>query len=384
MLGHFLSAGFRPMFLLGAVWSALCVLLWIAFLTGLVPFAHPWSALDWHVHEMVFGYGSAALAGFLLTAIPNWTGRPPVKGGALAALVLLWLAGRAALYFVPPLSLLAAALIDISFALMLLALTTREILAAGNRRNLPVMVIVLIFALANLAFHWQAGQGDLASQSTGARFGIAALVLLISLIGGRIVPVFSRNWLQARGRTDLPPAFNRFDGAVMLLTVPALLLWAITPDSRHGAALLALVGGLHLLRLARWRAATIWREPLLIALHLGYAFVPLGMGLMAASQWLADVPFTAGLHAWTAGAIGTMTLTVMTRAVLGHSGRAIRAHPIETTYLALVILAALLRVLSGLTYSTGMLHASSALWMAAFLLFALHVLPMVFGPRADA
>lgn len=383
MLTHFFSAGFRPMFFLGAIWSALCVALWIFIVTGLLEFNHPWAALDWHVHEMVFGYGSAALAGFLLTAIPNWTGREAVQGGALAGLVALWLAGRLVVYGLPFVSPLGAALIDVSFAVALCAISTREILAAGNKRNLPVVVVVGIFALANAAFHWQAADGNLASQSASARFGIATLILLISLIGGRIVPMFTRNWLKARGVENIPPAFNQFDGIVLIVTAPALVLWAMHPDVWVTAPVLVLAGLMHIIRLSRWRSALTWREPLLVSLHIGYAFVPLGMLLIAAAVLSPSILPTAGMHAWTAGAIGVMTITVMTRATLGHSGRKLKAHPVETVFLALIILSALLRVLSGLTFSLGMLHASSTLWMAGFGLFALRFLPVVFAPRAD-
>ncbi len=383
MLTHFLSAGFRPMFLLGALWSALCVILWIFIVTGLMAFDHTWAPLDWHVHEMVFGYGSAALAGFLLTAIPNWTGREAVRGRALAGLTGLWIAGRLAVYYLPLVTPLGAALIDVSFALALCFVSTREILAAGNKRNLPVMAIILVFALANAAFHWQAAGGDLASQSASARFAIVALVLLISLIGGRIVPMFTRNWLKAQGEENIPPAFNRFDGLVLIATAPALVLWAMHPTIWVTAPVLGLVGILHVLRMARWRGMATWSEPLLVSLHIGYGFVPLGMLLIAASIVMPSLAFSVGLHAWTAGAIGLMTIAVMTRATLGHSGRKLKAQPLETLFISLVALAALLRMISGLTYSTGLLHASSALWTVGFLLFVLRFLPIVFAPRAD-
>lgn len=384
MLSHFFSAGFRPMFLLGAIWSALCVLLWIAIVSGSLAFDHPWVALDWHVHEMVFGYGSAALAGFLLTAIPNWTGREAVNGSALALLTGLWVAGRIAVYGLPAISPFSAALIDISFLVALCVISARELIAANNRRNFLVVGVVAIFAIANLAFHWQALGDGLASQSGSARFGIVALILLISIIGGRIVPMFTRNWLKAQGVEDIPPAFNRFDGAVLIATAPALTLWALHPDVWVTAPVLALAGLLHILRLARWRSAMTWREPLLVSLHVGYGFVPLGMLLLALAIVVPEVQPTAGLHALTAGAIGIMTITVMTRASLGHSGRKLKAHPIETVFLGMVIFAATLRVIAGLTFSDLLLHASSALWVTGFGLFAIRFSPIVMAPRVDA
>jgi len=384
MLTHFFSAGFRPMFLLGALWSALCVVLWIHILIGRVTFEHPWAPLDWHVHEMVFGYGSAALSGFLLTAIPHWTGRDNIKGAALAGLVVLWLAGRLAVFYIPSVSPTAAAVIDVSFMLTLLALSTREILASGNTRNLPVMAILLIFTAANLAFHWQAAGDTLASQSASARFGIAALVLLISLIGGRIVPMFTRNWLKARGIDAIPPAFNQFDGIVLILTAPALLLWAMHPSVWVTAIVLGIAGGLHILRMARWRASATRHEPLLLTLHIGYGFVPLGFLLLSLSLLSPSVAFDAGLHAWSAGAIGVMTLTVMTRASLGHSGRPLKAHPVETGYLALIVFSAMCRVCSGLvTDGSLLLQLSSVFWALGFLLFVLRFARIMFQPRLD-
>lgn len=383
MLSHFFSAGFRPMFLLGAIWSALCVLLWIAISSGLTTFDHPWVALDWHVHEMVFGYGSAALAGFLLTAIPNWTGREAVKGTSLALLTGIWVAGRAAVFWLPSTSPILAALIDVSFPIALCVVSARELIAANNRRNFLVVAVVATFAFTNLAFHWQAIGDGLASQSGSARFGIVALILLISIIGGRIVPMFTRNWLKAQGADAIPPAFNRFDGLVLIATAPALTLWALHPDVWVTAPVLALTGLLHVLRLARWRSAMTWREPLLVSLHVGYGFMPLGMLLLALAIMVPEIQPTAGLHALTAGAIGVMTLTVMTRASLGHTGRKLKSHPMEAVFLGMVIVSAVLRILAGLTFSDLLLQASSSLWICGFGLFVIRFLPIVIGPRVD-
>jgi uncharacterized protein involved in response to NO len=263
-------------------------------------------------------------------------------------------------------------------------ISARELIAANNRRNFLVVAVVATLVIANLAFHWQAIGGGLASQSGSARFGIVALILLISIIGGRIVPMFTRNWLKAQGVDAIPPAFNRFDGLVLIATAPALTLWALHPDVWVTAPVLALTGLLHVLRLARWRSAMTWREPLLVSLHVGYGFMPLGMLLLALAIMVPEIQPTAGLHALTAGAIGVMTLTVMTRASLGHTGRKLKSHPMEAAFLGMVILSAVLRIIAGLTFSDLMLQASSLLWICGFGLFAIRFLPIVIGARADA
>ncbi|MYZ49225.1 NnrS family protein [Rhizobiales bacterium L72] len=377
----FLRDGFRPFFLLGALWAGLAVPAWVfLFLTGREP-AGPFPGLAWHVHEMLFGYLAAVIAGFVLTAIPNWTGRLPLSGPPLAALVALWAAGRAAVLLVPqPLSALA---VDLAFPLVLAASVWREILAGRNFRNLPVAILVSLFGAANPLHHlgelipWLAGYGERAALATAA--------MLIALVGGRIVPSFTRNWLVRRGAERLPAGFEILDRLALVSAAIALAAWIAAPEARTTGLLLVLAGMLHLVRIARWRGLATWRSGIVLVLHLGalwlgIAFVLLGLSAVFPSE----VPAGAALHALTAGAIATMTLAVMTRATLGHTGRPIETGSTTLAIYVLVTLGACLRVaapFAGAWYPQ-LLGAGAAAWSASFLLFAIGYGPLLLRPRA--
>src|SRR3974390_494659 len=201
--------GFRPFFLAAGLWAAFGVLLWLPQYMGLVTLPTHFSALDWQIHEMLYGYVAAAVGGFLLTAIPNWTGRLPVSGWPLAGLAALWLAGRAAILVSVEIGGPVAAVIDTSFLVVLAGLAAREIVAGKNWRNLRVLIILGVLILGNVVFHAEVllkGSADY-----GTRLAIAAVILLISLIGGRLVPSFTNNWLTRRNPGRLPVPFSRFD-----------------------------------------------------------------------------------------------------------------------------------------------------------------------------
>ncbi|MDX6751891.1 NnrS family protein [Geminicoccaceae bacterium 1502E] len=377
-----LGYGFRPFFLGAALWAITAMGVWIAALTGSVERLERFGALSWHVHEFLFGYVAAVIAGFLLTAVPSWTGRPPVRGGLLLSLVATWLAGRLALLSGEALGPLQAAAIDSLFLVLLAGVVAREILAAGNRRNLKVALLVSALALANMLFHAEiiaTGAADLA-----LRGGIALVLGLIMLIGGRIVPAFTRNWLVARRAASLPAPLDGLDAAALAVAAAALAAWVAYPDALLTGLALCAAGLLQGVRLSRWRGQDTWREPLLLVLHLGYAFVPLGFLLVGAGQLTGAVLPTAALHAWTAGAMGVMTLAVMTRASLGHCGRALTASIPTRGIFAAIIIAALLRVLASLAPAAGSLlvELSAVAWLAAFAGFVVAYGPMLLRRRA--
>lgn len=370
------SWGFRPFFLFSAIWAALAVPIWLAvfFHGGRIGGAE---GLQWHIHEMLFGYVGGVIAGFLLTAVPNWTGRLPVTGMPLIGLVGLWLAGRASGFLPPSLSPLAA-LLDGAFLVVFAVVVWREILAAKNRRNLPVALMVSLLALANLFFHARGLWPDAVTISE--RAAVAVITALIALIGGRIVPSFTQNWTLARGMAARPAPFGRFDQGAMALTVAALMLWVVDAWSPVAGAALVLAGAANLIRLARWRGWLAWRESMVWSLHAGYAFIPLGLLLLGGAALAPAVfPFTAGLHALTAGAMGVMTLAVMTRASRGHTGRPRASDPATTGIYVLIVAAALSRVaapfLDDLTQL--LLSASGLLWVLAFAGFVLAYGPML-------
>jgi uncharacterized protein involved in response to NO len=374
------SFGFRPFFLFAAIWAALVVPLWTLAFIGLLPAT--FATRDWHVHEMLFGYLAGVIAGFLLTAVPNWTGRLPVVGARLVALFSLWLAGRLAMLFATELGAWAGA-IDSLFLIALAVVLWREILAGRNIRNVPVCVLVTLFAAANIAFHLRVPAPD--AIWIGERIALAVAALLIALIGGRIVPSFTRNWMAKQAMTPEPAPQGRFDLAVLALTGLALLVWLIAPLTPAAGLMLTAAGLALLLRLVRWRGWRTVAEPLVSVLHLGYLWLAVGVALLGASALAPQYILpTAGIHALAAGAIGVMTLAVMTRATRGHTGRELTA-PWGTQLIYLLVnLGALARVASALTPSltVPLLAASAALWSAAFALFAIVYAPLLTRPRS--
>jgi uncharacterized protein involved in response to NO len=377
-----LSYGFRPFFLGGALWAAAAVALWLPVLTGRLTLPTAFAPLEWHVHELIYGYVPAVVAGFLLTAVPNWTGRLPVTGKPLLMLFLIWVLGRIAVFGSGWIGPGLAASIDLLFLATLAAVIAREILAAGNVHNLKVLGVIALLFAGNAAFHIEVLRGG--GHGYGTRIGIAATILLIMLIGGRIIPSFTRNWLAKRGAGRLPTPFNRFDMAVMLGSGLALASWIIAPE-HLATALLSLVACLlNTIRLGRWAGERTGAEPLVLILHVAFAFVPLGFLLLALGICRPDVVAPSGaLHGWTAGAIGLMTLAVMTRTSLGHTGRPLTAtRPIQLIYGAAII-AALTRIIAAFGIAREpMLHASATAWVLAFAGFAIVYGPLLMRPRA--
>lgn len=382
-----LSFGFRPFFLFGPLWGALAMALWIPALTGAIDLPTHLDPVAWHAHAFLFGYLGAVMAGFLLTAVPNWTGGLPVVGRPLGALALLWAAGRLAVLFSAhvPVALIAA--VDLAFPLALGALVLREIRAGRNWRNLPVLALVALFALANATFHLEAGQGGDAASGVGVRLGLAAALGMIALIGGRIVPSFTRNWLVRRGPGRLPvPPMRMFDRGALLVLFAALLAWVAAPASIVTGAGLALAGALHLARLLRWAGDRTLREPLVLVLHGGYAFLPLG-ALALGAEILKPGLFgmAAAQHLWMGGAIGLMTLAVMTRATLGHTGQSLTAGAGTRVIFLALVAAVLARVLAGPWPANAQtLHAvSGAAWIVAFGGFGFFYGPLLLRRRAE-
>ena len=369
-----LASGFRPFFLLGSIYAALAILVWLPAFYGEITLTSALAPRDWHVHEMLYGYLPAVITGFLFTAIPNWTGRLPIQGTPLLALVVVWIAGRLCVTFSAETGWLLAMLIDASFLALVALAAAREIIAGRNWRNLAVVMLALLLFAGNVGFHLEAHFEGLADISI--RAGIAVVVLLISLIGGRIVPSFTRNWLVRENPGRLPAPFARFDTFVVGLGALALAAWVASPESGFAGAALALAGVLHLVRLGRWAGFRTWRERLVLILHIGYAFVPLGFLLNAAAAF-GLVPASAGIHAWMVGAAGIMTLAVMSRATLGHTGQSLTASRATQAIYAAIIVAALARICAAIepAHSEPLLHVAAFAWAAAFFGFAL-----VFGP----
>jgi uncharacterized protein involved in response to NO len=366
--------GFRPFFLLGAIYAGLAILVWLPVFMGELSLTTAFLPRDWHIHEMLYGYLPAVVTGFLFTAIPNWTGRLPIQGRPLMALVAVWIAGRACVTFSAQTGWLVAMLVDSSFLLLVAAAAGREIVAGRKWSNLGVVALLIVLLAGNIAFHLEAHYGGAADISI--RVGIAVIILMISLIGGRIIPSFTRNWLARENPGRLPVPFGRFDMVTMAASAVALVIWVLWPAGIGTGALLALVGVLNLIRLARWAGDRTGRERLLLILHVGYFFVPLGF-LLNALGACGVVPAGAGIHAWMAGAGGIMTLAVMTRATLGHTGQQLTASVATQAIYAAIVIAVVARICAILAPAHGvpMLHVAAFAWVVAFVGFA-----AVYGP----
>ncbi|MDI1287070.1 MAG: NnrS family protein [Reyranella sp.] len=371
-----LSYGFRPFFLLGSIWAGIEVLAWLPMFYGELSVATAFAPRDWHVHELLFGYVPAIVAGFLLTAIPNWTGRLPLQGLPLAGLVLVWLAGRYAVTLSANIGWLGSALVDCAFLVLMAAAVAREIVAGRNWRNLKIVALLCLLAAGNLGFHLEAHFEGLAVYST--RLGIGAVLVLIMVIGGRIIPSFTRNWLMRRVSGRLPTPFDDFDLFCLALSGAGLALWVVVPEGLLTGVALSAAAALNFVRLGRWAGYRTFSDRLVLVLHLGYAFVPLGFLLGGLSAFGLVAP-SAGIHAWAAGAIGLMTLAVMSRASLGHAGRALVASPLLQAVYASAAIAALARICAVLEpdWSEGLLYVAAIAWSAAFLGFALHFAPIL-------
>ena len=374
------SYGFRPFFLGAGFWAVAAMVLWIGALVGGWEVGGSYGPVFWHAHEMLFGFGSAALAGFLLTAVPNWTGRLPVSGWPLVGLFAVWCAGRAAMVAPDVPGPLVAVLVDAAFLPLLLAICAREIVAGRKWRDLKLLLGVLALAGANAAYHAAVlTDGDAGPLSRAA---IGAFVMLVTIIGGRVVPSFTRNWLARREDPHLPTPFNRFDVIALAAGLVALLLWAGFPDMLPTAAACLLAAVLHLVRLARWRGWRTRAEALVLILHLGYLFVPAGFLALALVPLGLFDPVSA-LHVLTVGTIGTMILAIMTRATRGHTGLPLAASPVTVLSYVALIGAAVLRPLGGVfpDSTIELSAAAGGCWLVAFGLYLAEYGPVLVRRR---
>jgi uncharacterized protein involved in response to NO len=377
--------GFRPFFLLCGLFALTIVPLW------LFRFAHasvPFGALPgvyWHAHEMLFGFVGAAIAGFLLTAVPSWTGSPGFAGRPLLFVVGAWIAGRIAMATVDLLPFWLAATLELSLLPALLILIAPPIVRARNR-NLPILAVVTLLWLIDAACMRALQTGDVLLAAGAARVGVDLVRRLVVVIGGRIVPAFTGNALRRLG-ADVAPVTRGWLEGIAIGSVAAIVICDLFfPDSAIAGWLAAIAATAHAARLAGWRSFRVRGEPILWVLHVAYAWVPLGLALKAA--WLSgDLGFAAKWqHALTFGAFGTMILAVMTRASLGHTGRPLVVKPAITVAYLLMTAGALLRVFGGTWIPGFYLHtlaAAGLAWSAAFLIFVWIYGPILMSVRVD-
>lgn len=381
-----LSYAFRPFFLLASLYAMLALVLWVAFFHGATwPGAPADVSSLWHAREMTLGFAGGVIAGFVLTAVASWTGRPPVRGGMLVALLLAWLAGRLVATVGGGLPPGLAAGIDLVFPILLAVLVSREIIGGGSRRNYGVAAIIWVLPLLSLLFYL----GDLGllagADQLAATVMVHLVMLLIAVVGGRVIPLFTANWLRMRGESRPPVARPVLDPLAIALIVVAGLADAALPDSLPAGALCLLAGVANLWRLWGWQGSRALSNPVVWSLHLAYACAAAGYLLVGLTGLGLPLSRTAALHMVTIGGIGGMILAMMTRVGLGHTGRPIIvARPITVAYL-LVLLAAVLRSLGPLLPAPYMalIDAAALLWVVAFGLFLGIYTPILLAPRPD-
>lgn len=381
------ACGFRPFFLLAGFDALINMAVWLTvFLDpGLWPLRTV-PAMYWHAHEMLFGFASAAIAGFLLTAVPGWTGRTSYSGAPLVFLITLWLAGRFAM---APLGLLppvAADAIDLAFFPAMILVLAPPLVRARKFRNLPFVGILALLFLANLCFHLGMNGVLAAGEQIGLGIAIDVVMILIVIIGGRIIPAFTKSGL-ARYGIAIRPQGNRWIEILSIGSIITVLLGDLAMPLSAANGLVALIAALaQTLRLVRWHGHRSTRDPLIWVLHLGYGW--LAIGLLLKAIWLmAAAPFAEKwIHALTIGAFATMILAVMTRASLGHTGRALIARPHVAACYAMISISALIRILAPAAFPLrygAVITISALLWMAAFGIFLQVFAPILCKPRAD-
>ena len=370
--------GFRPFFLAGALLALLAVALWAAVLQGLLSAPQvPGGLLAWHRHEMPFGFALAIIAGFLLTAVQTWTGRPGLSGRPLIALFALWLAARLVWFLPLALGVLIAA--QLAFVALLLAQLARQLIAASQRNNYPILLVLSLLGLCQGLTLAGLALGDDALQRRGALAALWLIAVLLSLIGGRVIPFFTQRGL---GRVE---AFAAQPWRDRLLLAGGLLVAALFASGHNLQAQpwlalpFALLAALHGLRLWRWHLPGIWRVPLLWSLHLAYAWLLVATLGMAAWHlgWLAQ-PSPAS-HALAVGALGGLVLAMMARVSLGHTGRPLQPPKAMAWAFAVLNLGALIRVAAG----GGWLWLAAVCWGLAFALFVVHYAPLLCRARVD-
>lgn len=376
------SYGFRPFFFFGALWAALAIPLWIL--------SYFWGAgslgfevgVVWHAHEMIFGYCSAIIAGFLLTAVPNWTGRLPIMGTPLVGLVLLWLVGRVGLMInVDP--VWVGPVLDSAFLVVFSGFIWREVIAGKNKRNVKIAVVLSLLALANIGFHTSQTSGWVSFDQM-SKIGLGLVLLLIAIIGGRVIPSFTANWLAQQGK-ERPTGFNRYDMFVMMITAGAIVGWVISPFAFLSGILMLIAGVVNFIRLIRWKFWETFAEPLVLVLHVGFGWVVAVFFLIgSAIIWPHVVPAVSGIHAIGTGVIGVMTLAIMTRATLGHTGRQLRADTGTVLIFVLINLAALSRVTTPFFSPDLQAHftvVAAVFWCLAFSAFCVIYGRYLWRPR---
>lgn len=375
------ACGFRPFFLGGALAAASLIAAWLIVFIGKVRVGGLAGPVGWHSHEMVFGFTTAIIAGFLLTAVPKWTRTRTLEGAPLAAIFGLWALGRIAMVLAGVLPYAVAAVADFLFLPALAFAISRPIIAARTPRNFGFVPLLSGLAVANALFHL-GNMGVMNTSALGLNAGIAIIIVIIAVIGGRVIPFFTVNRLGLAA----PNRHRPVDIATLITTVAWGFSFAIFPFATWTGVLAIIAGVVNLGRMYSWASFKTAKVPLLWVLHVGYGFIGLGLILLGLANLEIMATRAASLHALTAGGIGVLCLGMMARVSLGHSGRALKAHTITAIAFGLITLAALSRVFGPLIFPAFYLEGlvlSGTLWTIAWVLFLVIYSPILLKPRAD-
>lgn len=371
-----LRLGMRPFYLGAAAFAAISVPWWVAAALGVVAVPTALPPMLWHAHEMLFGFASAVIVGFLLSAGKAWTGLTVARGPALGGLAILWLAARLAAVTTP---YAVYAVLDVLLLPLVAALLGAVLLRAGNRRNLPLVALLVLLALANAAFHlaWL----DLIEMPAvrALHAALALIVLIASVMGGRVIPAFTMGATPGLKLRATP----RLETVVLAASAVALALWVLAPPGPWGVIAFGAAAAAHAMRLSGWQSRVTLGRPILWILHVSYAWVPIGFALLSLAQAGLISP-SAGIHALAVGAIGGLIIGMMTRTARGHTGRPLRVTAIEVTAYVLVLAAAVLRALVPLAAPLpAVLIAAATAWSSAFLLYLWVFAPWLTSTRLD-
>lgn len=373
-----LSNSFRPFFILCGLWAFFSIPIWLLNYFNIFNNLENISAILWHQHEMFFGFISAAMTGFILTALPNWTGKLPKNGWRLLLLIFLWITGRIAFLSSNIINNIFMAILDLPFLTILLFFISREVFASKNWKNFPIIILFFLFTIANWIFHIELIQHNL-YPTISIKLAICILILLIAILGGRIIPSFTINWLKNQNNKALPIIKDKFDNLAIIILIIFLLFYMFYPNYILTPYFSIIAGFLHFFRLLNWKSWTVTSEPLVWILHLGYAWLVMALILFGLSMLWNMIPSTVSIHAFTTGAFTTMIIAVMTRASLGHTGNKLKASSGTTVIYVAISIAAILRTIEPLLYNNNiiLINLAGIFWSIAFGSFLFFYSPML-------
>ncbi len=381
-----LRLGFRPFFLSGAIFSVVAIVLWLLMYKGTVNFSPLGGGYWWHIHEMIFGFGCAIIAGFLLTAVQNWTGVRGAQGSVLLVLFILWLAGRIVILFPDLLGAELTTIIDLSFLPAVAFVLGKPIIAIKQYRNLFFVPLLLLFTIANSEMHLAIYNSDTFTITYAAYAGVMLVTFLMSVMAGRVVPMFTANGTQTPKATPLP-WLDKVTNGCLAIAMLYLLLEPVVGFSEIFFGILLIVAGIfQTMRWLRWRPWITLGVPLLWSIHASIKFIAYGLIVLGLSYLVAEIPSNHIWHLLTVGGMGGLILAMISRVSLGHTGRPLTPPKAMTLSYIFITLAALIRALGPwvLPEKTMIfIDISGAFWLLAFGIFAVTYAPMLMSPRKD-